>query len=62
MRETVAVAQRQPSHPPLAQRMTLEEFEKLPGLKPYLELREGIVTQKPAAQERHSFIQAAWPN
>src|SRR6266571_862744 len=54
----MAVARRQVISPAVGQRMTLEEFLKLPEEKPYLELREGIVTQKVPPQEQHGFLEA----
>lgn len=41
------------------QRMTLEEFLKLPEEEPALEFEEGMVTQKVAPQGRHSALQFA---
>jgi Uma2 family endonuclease len=53
----MAVTRRAPSHPLVGRRMSLEEFERLPEVKPYLELREGVVTQKVAPQETHGFLE-----
>jgi Uma2 family endonuclease len=42
-------------------RMTLDEFLKLPEIdeKPYLELVDGVVEQKPPAEWVHAFLQPA---
>lgn len=39
-------------------RMTVEEFLELPEEKPYLELIDGEVTQKPVPQDEHSWLQS----
>ncbi len=54
----MALPRRQPVPSVVGQRMTLKDFLKLPEEKPYLELREGIVTQKMPPQERHAFLAA----
>ena len=54
----MAIARQPPSSSFVGRRMTLEEFLKLPEEKPYLELREGIVTQKVPPQEQHAFLEA----
>src|SRR5205823_1603434 len=41
------------------QRMTLEEFLKLPEKKPALEFEDGMVTQKVPPKGRHAALQAA---
>jgi Uma2 family endonuclease len=38
------------------QRLTAEEFLKLPEQKPYLELIDGEVVQKPLPQEQHGWL------
>ena len=39
-------------------RMTVEEFLELPEEKPYLELVDGEVVQKPVPQEEHGWLQS----
>lgn len=53
----MAVARRWPSPSAVGQRMTLEEFLTLPEEKPYLELRDGVVTQKMSPQEQHGALE-----
>ena len=53
----MAIAQRKLSYPPLGQRMSVEEFLKLPEFKPYLELFQGVVTQKVSPKLPHGAIQ-----
>jgi len=43
--------------PWVGQRMTLDEFLKLPHVKPYLEFTDGLVTQKMAPKPAHSSVQ-----
>ena len=53
----MAIARRKLSYPPLGQRMSVEEFLKLPEFKPYLELFEGVVTQKVSPKLPHGRLQ-----
>jgi Uma2 family endonuclease len=53
----MAIARRKLSYPPLGQRMSVEEFLKLPEFKPHLELFEGVVTQKVSPKLPHGAIQ-----
>jgi Uma2 family endonuclease len=53
----MAIARRKLSYPPLGQRMSVEEFLKLPEFKPYLELFEGVVTQKVSPKLPHGGLQ-----
>ena len=53
----MALARRRLTPAVVGQKMSLEEFLKLPEGKPYLELREGTVTQKVSPQERHALLQ-----
>lgn len=41
----------------IARRMTAEEFLRLPEEKPYLELIDGQLVHKMAAQEQHASLQ-----
>jgi Uma2 family endonuclease len=43
--------------PWVGQRMTLDEFLKLPEVKPYLEYTDGLVTQKVAAKPTRGILQ-----
>ena len=42
----------------VSQRLTLEEFLRLPEEKPALELMHGVVGQKVSPKTRHSTLQA----
>lgn len=53
----MAIARRLSTLPEVGYRLTAEEFEKLPEVKPYLELREGIVWQKVAPRLEHGFLE-----
>lgn len=53
----MAIARRRPATSPVGQRMTLEEFLKLPEEKPYLELHHGVVRQKVSPQGQHSALE-----
>jgi Uma2 family endonuclease len=52
----MAIARRL-TFPPLGQQMSVEDFLKLPEVKPYLELFEGVVTQKVSPKLPHGAIQ-----
>lgn len=49
---------RRPTFPPIGQRMTVEEFLKLPEIKPALELYQEVVTQKVSPKLPHGGLQS----
>jgi Uma2 family endonuclease len=53
----MALSRRRPAQAVVGHKMSLEEFLELPEEKPYLELREGMVTRKVSPQEQHSLLE-----
>lgn len=53
----MAITETVPTTSFVGRRMTLEEFDKLPLIKPYLELIDGVVRQKVAAKVHHGRLQ-----
>ncbi len=54
----MAIAEETPTSSLVGRRMTLEQFDKLPLVKPYLELIDGVVQQKVAPKPTHGRLQS----